>query len=209
MFVNLNTRSYYSLLSTNLSVSEIIDFAVKNNQTHVCLTDLNVLYGAVEFYNLAKKNHLIPIIGLEIFDHSTNSELVLIAKNNSGYLNLIKISSFASSNLEFDLFKYLDENLFVIVKSGDFKWDHVNCLKKKELAFNFVNCYDLEKKVGLNVINAVSMKQAGKRSKFQIDELYNSQLVLASPFLSTEKAKKQFSQKQLDRLNDLVQQCSG
>lgn len=209
MFVNLNTRSYYSLLSTNLSISEIIDFAVKNNQTHVCLTDLNVLYGAVEFYNLAKKNHLIPIIGLEIFDHSTNSELVLIAKNNSGYLNLIKISSFASSNLEFDLFKYLDENLFVIVKSGDFKWDHVNCLKKKELAFNFVNCYDLEKKVGLNVINAVSMKQAGKRSKFQIDELYNSQLVLASPFLSTEKAKKQFSQKQLDRLNDLVQQCSG
>lgn len=59
------------------------------------------------------------------------------------------------------------------------------------------------------MINAVSMKQAGKRSKFQIDELYNSQLVLASPFLSTEKAKKQFSQKQLDKLNDLVQQCSG
>ncbi|WP_027121939.1 DNA polymerase III subunit alpha [[Mycoplasma] imitans] len=209
MFVNLNTRSYYSLLSTNLSISEIIDFAIKNKQTHVCLTDFNVLYGAVEFYNLAKKNHLIPIIGLEIFDYHTNSELVLIAKNNDGYIKLIKISSFASSNQEFNLHEYLDDNLFVIVKSGNFKGDHDNCIDQKDLAFNFVNCYDLDKKVGLNVINAVSMKQAGKKSKFEINELYNSDVVSASCFLSTEQAKKQFSKKQLDKLEDLVQQCSN
>ncbi|MDC4163291.1 DNA polymerase III subunit alpha [Mycoplasma sp. T363T] len=208
MFVNLNTRSYYSLLSTNLSISKIIEFAIENKQTHVCLTDFNVLYGAVEFFNLAKKNNLVPIIGLEIFDISSNSELVLIAKNNDGYLKLIKISSLASSSIEFNIFDYLDDNLFLIVKSGNFWWDHPNCLNKDDLAFNFANCYDLKDKVGLNLINAISIKQSGQKSKFEINELYNDDIVLASPFLSTNQANSKFSDKQLDKLNDLIQKCS-
>ncbi|QZX49341.1 DNA polymerase III subunit alpha [Mycoplasma sp. E35C] len=208
MFVNLNTRSYYSLLSTNLSISDIIQYALKNNQTHVCLTDLNVLYGAVEFYDLAKKNNLVPIIGLEIFDTDTNSELVLIAKNNEGYLRLISISSFASSNEQYNIFDYLDDNLYVIVKSGNFRWDHKNCILNDEIACNFVNCVDETKNIGLNLINAVALKQANKRPKFSVNEIIDTEIVKASGFLNTEQSEQKYTKKQLDKLYELINECS-
>ena len=52
--INLNVHSYYSLLSSSLSIDKIISFAISNNQEYVCMVDKNVMYGAFEFYKKAK-----------------------------------------------------------------------------------------------------------------------------------------------------------
>ena len=94
---------------SSIKIDDIINFAKANNQTHVCLTDTN-LYGAIEFYNKAKANNLKPIIGLNI--KYNNQDVYLIAKNNNGYKNLIKISSHSLSNEQFDLNVY-SSDLFI------------------------------------------------------------------------------------------------
>ena len=100
---------------SSIKIDDIINFAKANNQTHVCLTDTN-LYGAIEFYNKAKANNLKPIIGLNI--KYNNQDVYLIAKNNNGYKNLIKISSHSLSNEQFDLNVY-SSDLFIFSENID------------------------------------------------------------------------------------------
>ena len=82
MFINLCVHSYFSLLMSSMSIDDIINYAIKNKQKYVCLVDLNNMYGAMEFYNKALANNLIPIIGLHI--KYNNEDFYLIAKNNLG-----------------------------------------------------------------------------------------------------------------------------
>lgn len=91
MFVNLATRSYYSIMVSSISIDEIILFALENKHKHVCLIDKTVMYGAMEFYYKAINNSLQPIIGISI--NEKGKEIYLIAKNYDGYKQLCKISS--------------------------------------------------------------------------------------------------------------------
>ena len=106
MLVNLLNYSYFTLLNSTMSIDDIIDYAIKNNQKYVCLTDFNNMYGAIEFYTKAIKNNLIPIIGLNIVYKNIN--IFLIAKDNVGYKSLIKISSFVMTNKPFELNDYIN-----------------------------------------------------------------------------------------------------
>ena len=110
MFVNLCVHSYFSLLMSSISIDDIINFALKNKQKYVCLTDFNNMYGAMEFYNKALENNLKPIIGLHVVYE--NEDLYLIAKDNSGYRNLLKISSKIMTNQQYNLNDY-SESLFI------------------------------------------------------------------------------------------------
>lgn len=97
-FIHLHVYSAYSLLTSTASVPDLIKNAQEKGFSAIALTDRNVMYGTVEFYKLCKKNNLKPIIGLTVDVESeyTNNEsypLVLLAENDRGYKNLLKISS--------------------------------------------------------------------------------------------------------------------
>ncbi len=104
-FVHLHLHSEYSLLDGACRVSEIPKMAKENGHSAVAITDHGVMYGAVSFYLECKKQNIKPIIGCEVyvapasrFDkvHSTEGSsyhLVLLAKNETGYKNLIKMVS--------------------------------------------------------------------------------------------------------------------
>lgn len=71
---------------------------------HVCLTDHNVMYGTMEFYQLCKKHNVHPIIGLEV-DSIYNEEsfhFILLAKNDMGLQNLYKLSSIIKMKWSFE-----------------------------------------------------------------------------------------------------------
>ncbi|MEK7494949.1 MAG: DNA polymerase III subunit alpha, partial [Patescibacteria group bacterium] len=107
MFTHLHTHSHYSLLTALPKIEELLAQAKEYGMTSLALTDTSALYGAVEFYSKAKEYGIKPIIGVEIFVckdlHSKNntaedrrrSQLVLLAKNEAGYKNLLKIISIA------------------------------------------------------------------------------------------------------------------
>ncbi|MFO7814259.1 MAG: DNA polymerase III subunit alpha [Halanaerobiales bacterium] len=101
-FVHLHNHTEYSLLDGALRVDNLIQQAKKYNMPAVAITDHGVLYGMYEFYKKAKKNNINPIIGCEVyvsptdrFDKSVRNRyhLVLLAEDNKGYHNLMKIVS--------------------------------------------------------------------------------------------------------------------
>lgn len=104
-FVHLHVHSEYSLLDGLAKIDELLDKAVEYKMPALALTDHGNLHGVIEFYKKAKKRGIKPIIGMEAYlakRSRFNKEahvdvepyhLTLLAKNNQGYQNLIKLST--------------------------------------------------------------------------------------------------------------------
>lgn len=205
MFINLNVRSHYSLLMSGLSIKDIIDFAVANNQKYVALTDFNTMYGAVEFFDLAKSKNLIPIIGLEIYEKKSQSLLVLIAKNNKGYTNLLQISSHIMCEQDFVLEEFLD-NIIVIVKDGEYKFKvHKDFYVAESghdnsVALQFVNCKSENDTSLVNVLQAIKNDQILDLDNDLAIESWKEK----TWFLNEAEAKKEFSKKQIENLEQII-----
>lgn len=102
-FIHLHTHSYYSLLDGAISLSELVSTASKLGMRALALTDHGNLLGAIEFYNKAMGAGVKPIIGVELYLAPTNIEIkdrenyhiVLLARDNLGYKNLLRLVSIA------------------------------------------------------------------------------------------------------------------
>jgi DNA polymerase-3 subunit alpha len=102
-FVHLHTHSHYSLLDGFSKIDDLIKRASELGFPALALTDHGTLSGAIEFYKKAKKAGIKPIIGCEVylaprtrFDKtakidSKSYHLTLLAKDEKGYKNLIKL----------------------------------------------------------------------------------------------------------------------
>ena len=104
-FVHLHVHTEYSLLDGSNRVKDLIQRVKELGMNSVAITDHGVMYGVVEFYKEAVKNDIKPILGCEIYTakrsmqdkqpglDSDYGHLVLLAKNQTGYKNLMKIVS--------------------------------------------------------------------------------------------------------------------
>lgn len=104
-FVHLHSHTEYSLFDGISRIRELVSHVKEMGQTALAITDHGVMYGAVYLYKECIKQGIKPIIGCEIyvtrgsrFDKSGNGKeklahLILLAENNEGYQNLIKICS--------------------------------------------------------------------------------------------------------------------
>jgi len=104
-FVHLHIHSHYSLLEALPKIDDLVRAAKKKGMTALALTDYGSMYGIIEFYKTAKKVGIKPILGFEAyvardsrFDKrpridDENYHLVLLAENENGYKNLMKLSS--------------------------------------------------------------------------------------------------------------------
>jgi DNA polymerase-3 subunit alpha len=102
-FTHLHTHSHYSLLDGLPKIPELLDYVKELGMDSVALTDHGVMYGAVEFYKEAKARGIKPIIGCEVYvayeghlDKRPNIDsksyhMILLAKNQKGYENLVKL----------------------------------------------------------------------------------------------------------------------
>ncbi|MEG0373730.1 MAG: PHP domain-containing protein, partial [Enterococcus sp.] len=91
----LYTKTSYSLLNSTLTIKEYVEAAKKRGYSAIAITDENVLYGAVEFFQVCKAQKMLGIIGLEL-DFSLaegTAKLLLYAKNVVGYQELMRLSS--------------------------------------------------------------------------------------------------------------------
>jgi DNA polymerase-3 subunit alpha len=102
-FTHLHVHSHYSLLDGLPKIDQLLDYVKELGMDSVALTDHGVLYGAIEFYKKAKERDVKPIIGAEVYvafekmdQRRPNIDdkryhLVLLAKNEEGYKNLVKL----------------------------------------------------------------------------------------------------------------------
>ncbi len=104
-FTHLHVHSEYSLLDGSSKINELIERTKELGMDSIAITDHGVMYGVIDFYKKAKAEGIKPVIGCEVYvssdsrhrkDNSPDNfyyHLVLLAENNEGYHNLIKLSS--------------------------------------------------------------------------------------------------------------------
>ena len=202
--INLNIHSYYSFLNSCLSVDDIINIALENRQEYACLVDINVMYGALEFYNACLKHNLKPILGLQI--NYENSDIVIIAKNNEGYKTLLKLSSNVMTEKTFNIYELLNENIFVIRLNGQFNWDNNNFYIDGNDFTNPIACHSVHFKepsdFGLyQVVKAIQNED--KISAFQL-----SQTNLEMAYWDDQMMSQNYSLKALENLNYVIENCN-
>lgn len=104
-FTHLHVHSHYSLLNALPKIKELVSAAKNDNMKSLALTDNCNLYGAIEFYKACNDAEIKPIIGIDAYMaartrhdkeariDSRRTRLVLLAKNENGYKNLIQLVS--------------------------------------------------------------------------------------------------------------------
>lgn len=104
-FVHLHNHTEYSLLDGSARIKKLVKRARELNMKALAITDHGVMYGVIDFYKACVEEGIKPIIGCEIYVaprslykkesgiDNENFHLVLLAKNNNGYQNLMKIVS--------------------------------------------------------------------------------------------------------------------
>jgi DNA polymerase III alpha subunit len=119
--ISLHTHSNYSLLRGTIPIQHLIDKSVQWGNHAVALTDLNGMYGLVQFADIAKKNKIKPILGTVLDDpDDSNKQLIILAKNNKGYSQICKLITTRKLKDDFtlsDVFHQDLENIFLITSS--------------------------------------------------------------------------------------------
>ncbi|QDT60036.1 DNA polymerase III subunit alpha [Stieleria bergensis] len=109
-FVHLHCHSHYSLLDGASDIKRLVNRAVDHGMNSLALTDHGNLHGALEFYRTARDANVNPIIGYEAYiapgsrfekgsassSKDASYHLTLLAKNRTGFKNLIKLACAAS-----------------------------------------------------------------------------------------------------------------
>ncbi|MBI5457443.1 DNA polymerase III subunit alpha [Candidatus Kaiserbacteria bacterium] len=162
-FVHLHTHSHYSLLEALPKIPELVAAAAKDGQTALALTDNGNLYGAIDFYKECKDNSVKPIIGVDFYvaprtraqkEHRIDehtSRLVLLAKNETGYRNLMQLVSrshlegfYYRPRIDRELIEAHREGLVAILPS--FGGEHAKHLREHN-AGKARECVDWHKKI--------------------------------------------------------------
>ena len=105
-FVHLHSHTQYSLLDGSNKINEYVKYVSSLGMNAAAITDHGAMYGVIEFYQAAIKAGIKPILGCEVyvapnsrFDREVTGgedryyHLILLAENNKGYQNLMKIVS--------------------------------------------------------------------------------------------------------------------
>ena len=106
-FTHLHLHTEYSLLDGACDVKKLVDRVAAVGQKSVAMTDHGNIYGAVHFFDAAKAKGIKPILGCELYicknedhrapgDGDENNHLLVLAQDEEGYRNLIRITSEAS-----------------------------------------------------------------------------------------------------------------
>ena len=105
-FVHLHSHTEYSLLDGSNKIKEYVNRVKELGMNAAAITDHGVMYGVIDFYRACKSEGIRPVLGCEVyvapgsrFDREKNAgddryyHLILLAENNTGYSNLMKIVS--------------------------------------------------------------------------------------------------------------------
>ena len=109
-FTHLHVHSHYSLLDGLAKIDDLVNRAKELGMEALALTDHGTLYGAVEFFQKAKKAQIKPIIGCELYvasgdmadknpgPNNRRFHLTILVKNKTGYKNLVQLVTKAHLN---------------------------------------------------------------------------------------------------------------
>jgi DNA polymerase-3 subunit alpha len=189
-----------------MSIDDIIKYAKQHQQKYVALVDINVMYGAMEFYQKAIANELTPIIGLQITYQ--NERVILIAKNSEGYHNLVRLSSKIMTSVPFDINDYINHTYVIVNNASNVKWlkhhkDVYSAFSDGPMPIALQECF-FENKDDLKYLKALLAINHDQ----QLTDFTNVQNYDENYLLSTEQAHHKFSTTALKNLESLINSCT-
>ncbi|WEV40635.1 DNA polymerase III subunit alpha [Lactobacillus sp. ESL0681] len=125
----LQNISAYTLLESPVKIRDLLVMAQKYGYEAIALTDINVTYGLVNFYEVAQEVGIKPLLGMQLrlnglIDSAHQYDLIALAKTDEGYRNLLRLSSAINLLTEngtndkvltlIELTKYLNDLVFIV-----------------------------------------------------------------------------------------------
>lgn len=100
-FTQLQIKSGYSLMDSTITIDKLVERASELQLTALALTDTHVLNGVIPFYKACQNKGIKPIIGMTVFvknETGLHEKCILLAENNQGYQQLIRLSTWLNTN---------------------------------------------------------------------------------------------------------------
>ncbi|PAF54723.1 DNA polymerase III subunit alpha [Mycoplasmopsis agassizii] len=186
-FVNLHLNTEFSFLNSKITIKDLIKFASENQMQYLAITDQNNMYAHAEFYFACLENNIKPIFGLELFLEN-NKRIILIAKNNSGLINLRRLSFKALTTGHatlLDLSKVQDDliiinhprekfrvtkNEFLENQINDFYNSENNLDDPKSLFIQENKIMNFEDNEAIKIMNFINSDESNKNMVFSVLE---------------------------------------
>ncbi len=170
-----NGQTEYSFLENAISLENYVSNAVKYNYDFLTISDTN-MHGYYNFYNLCKKNNIIPIIGLKI--KLPNTTLLAYAKCDKGLQNLFKLTKEQEEKGIIDNIQNYKEGLFFVTNDESHINKLINSNNYNEFLIEFEKFNDIELYVGVKMENEFLKRKNIKtlpisNAKYLLKEDYN------------------------------------
>lgn len=146
---HLDLATSYSLLQSTIKINDLINKAKEDKLEVLAIADINIMYGAIEFYKECKKNDIKPLIGLNVQVEGFN--FIAYAKNFNGYKNLISISTIINNEGDLNDINNKLEDLIIIsdtLQKADYKYDDVIKGEVRYILENDYVPYEVTKAIG-------------------------------------------------------------
>ena len=148
MLCALEVKTCYSILSSLNRIDILTKRAKEMGYSSLAITDLNNMFGVYEFYLACLNNDIKPIIGMEVKTNQDN--FILIAKNNNGYRNLIKIATIISDReITFDDLKIYSKDIILIMPYSSYNEKITNIFNEYYIGYTSVEERDKVKDKGV------------------------------------------------------------
>ncbi len=239
-FTHLHVETNYAMNGSNIKIEELVKKAVSYGYSSLAITDPK-MYGVINFYNTCRKNNIKPIIGISIklegLKQGFINCLLVFAKNNVGYQNLLRISSLDSINGVVSLSDIRANNKGIIVVIISDESELINYYKnnqkneisefKEMLELHFEDYYlsvskddqfndELSKLFSFIVVPKVSYLNEDDldlsntlKDIFSIDSNGMLGVIDVNHFTSLDEVKKQYKgyEKAIKEVGNLVSMC--
>lgn len=203
-FVHLQVISHYSLLQTTTSLEDLVRLSKERGYQAIALTDYNYLYGQLDFFKLCKKYKIKPIIGVQIelpgiIQTDREFPLVILAKNDKGYRNLMALSTLKSKGDMLTFKKVLQEGMADLIaitpgKTGEIEWflNQNEIEKAQEIALYWKKTFEKEKfLLGIQVYKSIQnlilpLKRLGEKTGIPTIAMGDVRYLNADDYFSTK-----------------------
>lgn len=137
MLTALEVKSSYSILSSLNLIDMLTEKAKSMGYFSLAITDSNNMFGVYEFYLSCIKKGIKPIIGMEV--DNVNTRYILLAKNNNGYKNLIKISTIVSErDIDINDLNTYKDDLILIIPFSNFNEEIFNVFEDSFIGYSTI-----------------------------------------------------------------------
>jgi DNA polymerase-3 subunit alpha len=193
-FTYLHVHSHYSLLKALPKISDLVEAAKKAGCEALALTDIDNLYGAIEFYKECKDAGIKPIIGLDAHI-GDEKRLLLFAENNAGYQNLLALVT--KSHLEFPDRPTVTQTMLQEHGEGLIQVDpHDQSLALPEIFY-----LEPAERRAWETMRAIENKEANEGGDIDTDER-------DFHLPSGKEMRERYSKEQLEKTNEMAARCN-